>query len=413
MKNEFAKMDAGKLHQANKKMLLKLIKQEGQVSRSELARITGLTPPSITRFVEELAEKDNLVELLGTGNSSGGRPPMMVRFKNEGNYIIGIDLGATSIRGCLVDLNARFLSEIQIPTEINKGFDSILHKVKQLIHKLQNRVEPESKIWGIGMGVAGLVNTTTGVIEHSPDFGWSDVDLRKEMVNDLDIPFFYDNSTRLMALGELYFNSSRGLKNFAVINMGYGIAAGLVIEGNLVRGDKGFAGEFGHINVDSASTVKCHCGYYGCLEALASGHRIAERGKEEMARNNTGFLKDLCQGKPELITAELVANAARLGDQVCVDIYEEITDYLCKGIGILSRLFNPELVYLGGGITENGPFFFEMIHKKLKNYLFRPNSNLQILSTTYSEQATAIGAVSLVLEKIMSLELTIPVQNTA
>ncbi|NNG09374.1 MAG: ROK family transcriptional regulator, partial [Arenibacter sp.] len=152
MKKEYAKMDAALLHLANKKVVLKLIKDNSEISRSALAKESGLTPPSITRIVDELINVDGLVESLGVGSSSGGRPPMIVKFKNDNNYIIGIDLGATYIRGCMVDLNANFISEIQVPTELEKGFLSIVDKVVKLINKLQSRKEPSAKIWGVGIG---------------------------------------------------------------------------------------------------------------------------------------------------------------------------------------------------------------------------------------------------------------------
>jgi glucokinase-like ROK family protein len=405
MNKEFAKMDSGLLHLTNKRMLLKLIKLNQQISRSDLAKATGLTPPTVTRIVDELVYSKNLAEYIGTGDSSGGRPPVMVKFKNEGNYIIGIDLGATYIRGCLVDLNAKFIYEIQVPTEIEKGFSSINEKMVQLIQRLKSRKEEGSRIWGVGIGIAGLVDSKTGIIEFSPDFEWSDIDLRKELEDLLDLPFFYDNSTRLMALGELKLGSRPDIKNFAVINMGYGIASGLVVNGKLVKGHSGFAGEFGHIPVDKNSTVKCKCGMYGCLEAMASGLRIEELGKKELAENNSEILKNLCHGNPKLISAEVIAKAAKSGDQACLNIYNDAMEYLSKGIGTIANLLNPEIIYLGGGISLNGQFLFDMINSKKTKYLLPSNAKLPILPSTFGEHATAIGAVSLVLEKIMNLDL--------
>ncbi len=406
MKNEFSKMDAGSLHLANKRVLLKLINQKGQISRSELSKATKLTPPSVTRLVDELVYKNNLAEYIGTGSSNGGRPAMIVKFKNENNYIIGIDLGATYIRGALVDLNANFISEIQVPTEIEKGFSSIIERVTKVIRKLKSRIEVDSKIWGIGIGVAGLVDSKTGIIEASPDFGWTNINLRKVLEDKLDLPFFYDNSTRLMALGELKLGAKHNLKNIAVINFGYGIASGLVIEGNLVKGHSGFAGEFGHISVDTESKVRCKCGMLGCLEALASGHRIAALGKQVFANNNSKILSELCNGNPNLITAESVAKAAKMGDESCLKIYNDVIEYLCKGIGTISNMLNPEAVYLGGGISLNGQFIFDLIQSKKSKYLLQTNTNIPILPPTYGEQSTTIGAISLVLEKILNLELT-------
>lgn len=406
MKKEYAKMDAASLHLTNKKVVLKIINHNREISRSALAKVSGLTPPSITRIVDELINVDGLVESLGVGNSSGGRPPMIVKFKNENNYIIGIDLGATYIRGCMVDLNANFISEIQVPTELEKGFGSIVDKVVKLIHKLQRRKEDGAIIWGVGIGVAGLVNSVTGIIESSPDFGWTNIDLRRELDKYLDLPFFYDNSTRLMALGELKMGIKENQKNFAVVNMGYGIASGLVVEGNLLKGFSGFAGEFGHIPVDTDSDVQCKCGMYGCLEALASGHRIASLGKLVLKDNRSEMLKELCMGNEELITAELVARAAKKGDRESIKIYDDVAEYLCKGIGTISNLLNPETVYIGGGISLNGDLLFDLIDRKRDKYLLAGNARVNIRPSTFGDQATSIGAVSVVLNKILNLELS-------
>lgn len=405
MVKEYAKMDSGSLHLANKKVILSLIKLNRQISRSDLAKATGLTPPTVTRIVDELVYSNKLAEYIGTGDSSGGRPPVIVKFNNESNYIIGIDLGATYIRGCLVDLNAKFIYEIQLPTEIDKGFESIIEKVIQLINKIRSRNENGSRIWGIGIGVAGLVDRETGIIEFSPDFGWSNIDMRKKLKDQLDLPFFYDNSTRLMALGELKLGSRPDIKNFAIINFGYGIAAGLVVNGKVVKGHSGFAGEFGHISIDKESGVKCQCGMNGCLEALASGHRIAELGRNELTGYNSEMLKNLCYGNPKLVTAELIAKAAKMGDLASLRIFDEVTEYLCKGIGVIANLLNPERIYLGGGVSLNGQFLYDMINKKKSEYLLSSNSKLPILPSTFGERATTIGAVSLVLEKILNLEL--------
>ena len=406
MNSEIKKMNASTVHLSNMKLVLGLIKDSGQISRSEITRIIGLTPPTVTKIIDSLVNDYKLVDYVGTGTSKGGRPPVIVRFKNEINYIIGIDLGATYIRGCLTDLNANFVSEIQVPTEIEKGSYHIINKVVNIIKRFCKKKGNEVKIWGVGIGVAGLVNKQTGVIESSPDFGWSHIDLQEEIGKKINIPIFYDNSTRLMALGELNFNKKSRLMDFAIINVGYGIAAGLVIDGNLVKGHAGFAGEFGHIPVDTCSTVTCKCGMNGCLEALASGHRIANMGKKELNKSNSNsLLFKLSEGRPELISAETVANAAKQGDEAALRIFEEVGDYLAQGIGVLTNLINPEVIYIGGGISLNGKFFFDLVNQKTSKYLLPPNKGLKILPSTYGEHATSIGAVSLVLEEIMNLEL--------
>jgi predicted NBD/HSP70 family sugar kinase len=265
-------------------------------------------------------------------------------------------------------------------------------------------VEISGKIWGIGIGVAGLVNSKTDIIELSPDFGWSDINLREELRKKIDLPFFYENSTRLMAMGELYFGENLNIKNFAVINVGYGIAAGLVVEGTIVKGHLGFAGEFGHIPVNSQSQIKCKCGMKGCLEVMASGNRIATLGKKELLVNNSTIIKELCENNEDLVTSELIAKAAKKGDPGSIKIFSEVTENLCKGIGILANLLNPEVVYIGGGVSLSGDFFFDMIENQKSKFLLAPNKNLMIKPATFGDQATSIGAVAMILEKIINLD---------
>ena len=399
------KMNTALLHKANKKLILNLVKKETSISRSDITKKTRLTPPTVSKILDELSEKYQLIEFIGTGNSNGGRPPAVVRFKNKGNYIIGIDLGATNIRGSLVDLNGKPVGFIQIPTEINKGFDQIINKMIKIIKNFTDNKDSEDKIWGIGIGVAGLVNRKTGMIESSPIFGWENVDLKKELDKHITIPFFYDNSTRLMAHGEYFFSNSSRLQNFAMINIGYGIAAGLVIDGNIIKGNEGFAGEFGHITVDTSNKVECKCGQFGCLEAMASGHRIAMLGRELFDHPDSKIIRELCNGNPEFVSAEMVYQAYLKGNLSAKKIYSEITDYLAQGIGTIANLLNPSVVYIGGGVSLNGEGFFDMVTPKISKHLLKPNKMLQILPSTFGEQATSIGAAALVLEKILNLNI--------
>ena len=407
MNLNFEKASASQMNLSNKMKIIELIRQHKEISRSDLGKITGLSAPSITRIVDELIEHDQLASYIGIGSSSGGRPPMMVKFNFENNYIIGIDLGATYTRAVLSDLEANFLTEIQSPTEIHKGFDHIIKNTIALIEKLQNRRGIDKRqIKGIGFGIAGLINRDTGKITFSPDFEWEEIDFRKEIEKYIELPFYFDNSTRLMALGEQVFGESNSLRNFAVINIGYGIAAGLVIEGILTRGNSGFSGEFGHITIDKNSTIQCKCGKYGCLEALASGNRIAEMGVSLIVNEPTGILSRLAENKTELVDAKLVAEAAKEGDQEALKIFEEVTENICAGIGDLVNLLNPEHVFIGGGISLSGDFFYEMINRKKNKYLLKPNRDIPIIPTTFTENATTVGAVSLVLVRILNFSIS-------
>lgn len=394
------KMDAGLMNLINKTSVFRLILRSGEISRSEIAQATGLTPPTIIRIIEELMHK-KLIISSGQEISSGGRPSIKIKINNEENLVMGIDLGATLIRGCLVDLSGNIRCEIQIPTEIAKGYRAVIDKLITLIDKLRQRGHSDWKIWGIGIGIAGLINTHTGVLEYSPDFNWTKVNLREDLEGKIDLPFFYDNSTRLMAKAELDLGKSLDNQNFVVINAGYGIAAGLVLNGNLLKGNQGFAGEFGHIPIDPESGIQCKCGKIGCLEALASGRRIAEHGKQLFRENPQSLIGKISNGSAENITAKLVAEAATKGDQVAKIVFGEAIENLCKGIGTLTSLLNPSKIYIGGGLSESYGLLFGLIDKKKQKYLL--NNNVEILPTTFGDLSTVMGAIALVYDRILEI----------
>jgi len=146
----------------------------------------------------------------------------------------------------------------------------VIARTSLLIHDLVDRSGiPSSKILGIGMAVAGLVDRQRRVIEYSPDFGWHDADIIADLRKTVPFPIVFDNVTRVMAIGELHFGLGRTSDTFVCINVGYGIGAGVISEGKPFFGARGMSGEFGHIVVDPFSDARCMCGNKGCLEALA------------------------------------------------------------------------------------------------------------------------------------------------
>ncbi|HEY5124456.1 MAG TPA: ROK family transcriptional regulator [Ignavibacteria bacterium] len=393
------------MNKMNKVQVMSIIHDKTNISRAEIVKLTGLTPPTVSRIVEQLIHQDGLVKYTGVAKSNGGRPPVMITFNGNENYIIEIDLGATLIRGVLSDLNNDIQMEIQVPTSLEKGYESIMDHVANVIERLLNkRGLNKDKVLGVGIGIAGLVDVKKGVVDFSPDFGWESVNIRNSLNQRINLPFFFDNSTRLMALGELNYGLGRNYGNFVVINVGYGIASGIVIDGKTVFGSKGKAGEFGHIKVDTNSNVQCKCGAYGCLEALASGRRIADLGKELFERKKSQKLMELCKNDPNLIDAKLVFEAARSGDKDANEILETVTNYLGIGIASLANLLDPEVIFMGGGVSSNGEIFFKSLRKATQNFLISRNKKLDIKPVTFADYATLTGAFSLVVNKIIRFE---------
>jgi glucokinase-like ROK family protein len=396
------------INKLNKIKVLGLIRDHGTISRAEIVEITGLSAPTVSRIVKGLTREEKLLESIGIGDSSGGRPPVMLRFTGELSYVIGVDLGATTTRGVLSDLNGKFIEEIEYPTRLKEGFKVIVGDVGNLIQKLaaSQRKKTSARIFGVGIAVAGLVDLQKNLIKYSPDFKWNKVDIVGALKDKVDFPIIFDNVTRLMALGGLSYGKGMKSRDFICINVGYGIGAGVIVNGELLTGTRGFAGEFGHITMDRASDIQCSCEKYGCLEALASGKAIALAAQRLLADGEESKMNELCQGKIDRVTAKMVAEAAKLGDTLALEVFNEATEYIGIGIASLVNLFNPEMVLIGGGVSLAGDLFFDNIRKVVGQHVMQSSGwELQILPVAFGENAALMGAFALVLNQVLNLSL--------
>ena len=177
-----------------------------------------------------------------------------------------------------------------------------------------------------------------------------------------------------------------------------------MIDGKTIYGADGKAGEFGHMIVDQNSHIQCKCGTYGCLEAIASGRRIAALGQELFNSKKSTLLTELCNNDPNLIDAKLVFEAAQSGDSNANEILEKVLNYVGIGIANLVNLLDPEVIFMGGGVSSNGEMFFNPLKKAIQCYLISRKKELDIKPTTFVDYATLTGAFSLVVDKIIRLE---------
>ena len=401
------KKNASYINRLNKVEVLRLIRESGKISRADIVKQTKLSAPTVTRIVDALIN-ENLVVMVGEGDSTGGRPPKLIKFDGTSRYVIGIDLGTTSIRGAISDLEGLFITEIETPTDLQGGFQKIIQQVGQLINKLIKRSKlKEETILGVGLAVAGLINHKTGIVAYSPNFNWKNVDIKKELKKhiELNIPVFYDNVSRVTALGELLYGIGKEHKNFICVNVGYGIGAGIIIQGNLFYGFNGFTGELGHLVLDSNSPYVGKDGIRGCLEALSSGYGIAEIAKTRISEGaKTQILQDIGNDL-EKISAQVVINAAKAGDPLALEIFDFALHYLGIGVDTLIKLFDPEAIVFSGGLTKSGKVFFEKLQTNIfKHQLSLEENNLQVLPSSFKEDATLIGAFSLIISKILQFE---------
>jgi len=398
------------INRLNKVKVLDLIRREGKISRAEIVRSTRLSAPTITRVVESLISEEKLVREAGvdeTKKSKIGRRPILVEFRGEDNAVIGIDVGTTYIRGALCDLNMRMLCKHRLETKVEQGFEAVLEDIIEICRELLSEALTRKKrVHGIGFAVAGLVNRETGTVEFSPDFDWEDANILEGLKQGLDCPLIIDNVTRVMALGELCDGVGQKYSNFVCVNVGYGIGSGIVLDGQPVYGNCGLAGEFGHITLDKDSSIRCKCGNYGCLEALASGRAIAFAAQQELSAGAESLLNERCHGEIASVTAEMVAWAAKEGDEVGRRVFENAARYLGIGIAGLINLLSPEAVVIGGGVAEAGDVLFDVVRETVRERVIKRRAPaVEVGKVTYGMDAAVIGAASLVLHEVMNLSL--------
>jgi len=397
--------NAKHIHKINTVKVLNVIRNCNRISRADVARTTGLSAPTVSRIVEDLIDAD-LVQETGEGDSQGGRRPTLLQFAGALNRIIGIDLGTTNIYGVLCDLNAKILVEKSRPTCVAKGFRSIIRRTSELIEELEASSGPRSRpVLGVGLAVAGLIDRERNVVEFSPDFHWENVDVQRELARRHSIPIVFDNVTRVMALGEICFGVGKRFRNFVCVNVGYGIGGGIVIDGEPVFGPRGIAGEIGHMTLDRNSGRLCDCGNFGCLEALASGNAIAKEARARLQAGEDSVLRTMCGDAIDGVTAEMVANAAKKGDPMALDIFHRAAEYLGIGIAALINLLDPEAVVIGGGVAQAGDLLFDIVRKTVSlRALSKIADDAAILPASFGMKAAAMGAVALVLNKVINLE---------
>ena len=221
-----------------------------------------------------------------------------------------------------------------------------------------------------------------------------------------DIPIIFDNVSRVMVLGEMCYGIGRRHRNFICVNVGYGSGADIIVDGKLLLGPVGMAGEFGHITLDKDSKIQCDCGNYGCLEALASGNAIAKVVRVELGGVQTNALTGMCGGDLNKITAEIVAAAAKLGDTYAWGLFTLAAEYLGVGITGLINLFSPEAVVIGGGVVKAGDILFDNVRKIVSTRaLNKITRDVTIMPATFGMEAAVMGAVALILNKLLNCNL--------
>jgi glucokinase-like ROK family protein len=377
----------------NKYNVLDLIRfSAGGIPRAEIARRLDLTRAAVTAIVDDLLavgiirESERIV-------SQSGRPPVVLEIDPSHGYVVGIDFGASHISLLVADLGAHILDEIEIPLDIQAGPIICLDQADRLLQEILAKTKLEIKdILAIGVGVPGPIVSDAGMVLAPPIMpGWDRFPIRDTLEKKWGRPVTLNNDAELGALGEWAAGAGRGESNLAYIKVGTGIGCGLLIDGKIYRGISGSAGEIGHLTLDENGPL-CACGNYGCLEAFSGGRAIAQQAMDAIkSGRRTGLASFQSNGT---ITAQQVATAARKGDLVAQQILSQAGAHIGIAIAGLVNIFNPGMVIIGGGVSQNGDIILEPIRQVVnRRSLPAATRVVRITTAMLGRRSSSIGAV--------------------
>jgi N-acetylglucosamine repressor len=386
----------------NRSLILNIIREKGPISRAEIAKITKLTPPTVSNLVKELLESKLVIES-DLGESQGGRKPTMLVINAKEFYIIGIDVGTETLKGVIADLNANIVTKKSVPISrpiTNEGFIKLMKScIRQLLE--EGNIEYDKYI-GIGIGMHGVVDVDTGTSLFAPNLQLRHIPLKEELEKEFNMLVKVENDARAMALGESWFGNGNGADDIVCVNVGSGIGAGVILNGKLFHGEHFISGEIGHMMID-IDGPKCNCGNYGCLQAFASGPAIAERAKREILLGKESLITEMVNGDLDTIDGKIVYDAALNGDALSIDILSEAGRYLGIGLTNIIHILNPKKIIIGGGVANANGFVLESVKETIqKRCLTQSAKQTEILLSKLGADATAIGAVTLILQELFS-----------
>lgn len=315
---------------------------------------------------------------------------------------LGIDLGGSKILTAVVGARGQMLSSDRSKTPAAEGHEAVVRSILESAHRsLQQAGVSVSELLAVGVGAPGLVNSRTGIVATSPHLpGWWDVPLRDIIQDGLGKATFLINDANAAALGELRFGAALGARNFIYITVSTGIGGGIVIDGEIYSGATGIAGEVGHMTIDDEGPA-CNCGNRGCWETLASGTALAREARRRIEEGADTSIPAHAEGDVSRVTAKTVQSAAEQGDALSRELIGRTGYYLGVGLANLVNIFNPELIVVGGGLSNMGEMLLEPAFKTASERAYREAFEaVRFVRAELGRNSGVLGAAAFALQEM-------------
>ncbi|MFZ5975606.1 MAG: ROK family protein [Bacillota bacterium] len=307
---------------------------------------------------------------------------------------LGVDLGGTNIKAGLVDHKGNIISEAACPTLPERGQKEVISDLVALCFETI-AAAGKTKARAAGVGVPGVVNAYNGAVLTAPNLFWKDVALGPLLEELLQCPAALDNDANTAAMAEYAAGAAKGYSDALVVTLGTGVGAGVIVNGRLLRGAHGLAGEIGHMTLYTDG-ILCNCKNRGCFEMYASARALRSMGMRAVEEEPACMLARAVSGEKELVTAELVARCAQKGDAQSLFIWERYTGDLALGLSNAARVMDPQIIVIGGGVANAGEFLLAPLREKIGRLSIDDTAGpVEIACARFGAQAGIIGAAML------------------
>lgn len=307
-------------------------------------------------------------------------------------YVFGVDVGGTTVKLGLFDVNGELLDKWEIPTRTEDSGSKILPDVADSIEKkIAEKELDRADVAGVGLGAPGPIDGE-GVVHKAVNLGWGVFSIKDTLSDLLKLPVMAGNDANVAALGEMWKGGGQGHKNLVAVTLGTGVGGGIIVEGKILTGSVGAGGEIGHIHVEDQETEACNCRNFGCLEQYTSATGIVRLAKRRLLQDDKPSAI-----RKENISAKTVFDAVKDGDEVAIQVAEQFGEYLGKGLATIAGVLNPEIFVIGGGVSKAGEILFDYIIPPFKRTAFHGCQNAEFALATLGNDAGIYGAAKLVL----------------
>ena len=381
------------------KEVFDVIRNESPVSRMKLASLVSVSRATLSGIVYDLIETGFLQET-GEEASTGGRPAMQLSYQPAGRYAVGVVQYDTQLRATLTDFEGNPIHSLE---KLFYAFqpDAMLHAIADLVNQILAGRQRD-RVVGVGVGVPGLVDFSSGTLEVSASKGWMDgkIPVREVLRQALGLPVYVVNRSRAAALGEHRVGIGKGNHNLIYVFIGQGIAAGIILDGKLFLGSKSSAGEIGHISVVPDGPL-CRCGSQGCLEVYATENAILATARARLKADSNNQLNKVLDGKLNLLEIADLIQAAHQDNPAALQIFAEAGAKIGLAVSALINLLDPEIVILGGPIgSQAGDVLLRpVIAEVRRRTIARSFAGTRIVTGELGTEAATVGAAVLAISQ--------------